>query len=155
MEDQVYSFLVDWTISYIKNKDIVQKKIESIERDREGFDLHVKYKDKDHYFLVAPTIIDIVPIVQKINTDLHVSVVALNSLGNFHVILKNWSRLVTFKFLSMIFVNPFSELDKKWVIFPQVHHKICDESSLESGLKSMFEMVEETDEQQMLAKIKG
>jgi len=153
MEDKAHSFLADWTLKYIKNKDVISKKIENIENGKDGFDLYVKYRDREQYFIIFPVIKDIDSIIRRLNNSFHFSIVALNSKENFDVVLKNWNKLVSFKFLSIIFANPFSELDKKWIIFPYTHQKICDESSLENGLKSMFSMVEPIEEQQLTAKI--
>ena len=153
MESKLRSFLADWTVNFIKNKDIVAKKIEQIENGKDGFDLYVKYKDKEQYFIIAPNLADIDSIMQKINNKFYFTIVTLNSKENFDSVLKSWSKLINFKFLSIIFVNPFSQLDKKWIIFPYTHHKISDESSLKSGLKAMFEMVEPIEEQQLIAKI--
>ena len=153
MENKSHSFLVEWTINFVKNKDIVSKKIERIESGKEGFDLHIKYKDREQYFIIAPNISGIDSIIQRLNNNSYFSIVKLNSRENFNVILKNWNKMVNFKFLNIIFVNPFSGLDKKWIVFPYTHQKICDEASLETGLMSMFEMVEPIEEQQLIAKI--
>ena len=153
--ENAHDFLVQWTIGFVKNKDILAKKIEQIEDGKDGFDLHVRYKDREQYFIITPKIGDIDLIMQRINNNSHFSIVTLNSKENFDMILKNWNRLVSFKFLNIIFVNPFSEMDKKWAIFPHTHHKICDEASLENGLKSMFAMVEPIEEEQLIAKITG
>ena len=155
MKTKSGSFLMEWTVNFIKNKDIISKKIQNIENGKNGFDLHVKYRDREQYFIIAPNISNIDSIMQKIDNSAHYTIVTLNSKENFDVVLKNWPKLVNFKFLSIIFVNPFSELDKKWVIFPHIHHRICDESSLENGLKSMFDMVEPIEEEQLLVKITG
>ncbi len=153
MENNVHSFLVDWAINFIKNKDIVAKKIEKIENNKDGFDFFVKYKDKEQYFIIAANIADIGSIIQKLNDYSYFTIVTLNSKENFDSMLKNWSKLANFKFLSIIFVNPFSGLDKKWIIAPYTHSKISDESSLKNGLKSMFDMVEPIEEPQLSAKI--
>ena len=153
MENKLHSFLLDWTVNYAKNKDVISKKIENIENGKDGFDLHIKYKDREQYFIIIPMIADINTIIQKLKNDVYISIVTLNSEENFHALLKNWGRLIGFKFLNIIFINPFSELDKKWIIFPHTHHKICDEASLETGLKSMFDMVEPIEEGQLIAKI--
>ena len=152
MENKSRDFLLDWTINYAKNKDTISKKIESIEKEKAGFDLLVRYKDKSQYFIIMP-VIDINLILQKLKNDVYVSIVALNSNENLDAVLKNWSRLVNFKLLNIIFANPFSELDKRWIIFPHTHNKICDGDSLETGLKSMFEMVEPIEEKQLIANI--
>lgn len=153
MEGKSHSFLVEWTISFVKNKDIMSKKIEHIENGKDGFDLHVKYRDREHYFMIAPIIDDIDFMLRKVSGNAHFSIVTLNSKENFETILKNWGKLTGFKFLSIILVNPFSGLDKKWTVFPYTHQRICDESSLETGLRSMFEMVEPIEEGQLMAKI--
>ena len=153
MEDKSHSFLVKWTIHFIKNKDILTKKIEKIENDKDSFDLYVKYKDREQYFIIIPNIVDIDSIIQKLNNDFYFSIVTLNSPNNLNVILKNWTKVVHFKFLNIIFVNPFSEQDKKWIVFPHIHQKVCDEKSLETGLKSMFAMVGPIEEEQLAAKI--
>ena len=155
MKTKSGSFLMEWTVNFIKNKDIISKKIQNIENGKNGFDLHVKYRDREQYFIIAPNISNIDSIMQKIDNSAHYTIVTLNSKENFDVVLKNWPKLVNFKFLSIIFVNPFSVLDKKLVIFPHIHHRICDESSLENGLKSMFDMVEPIEEEQLLVKITG
>ena len=155
MDNKISSFLADWTANFIRNRDVIAKKIESIENGRNGFNFHVKYRDREQYFIIAPNISDIDSMLQKIDNSAHYTIVTLNSKQNFDAMLKNWRKLVSFKFLSIIFANPFSELDKKWIIFPHTHHKICDESSLENGLKAMFGMVEPIEEEQLLVKITG
>ncbi|MBI2658082.1 hypothetical protein HYX08_05310 [Candidatus Woesearchaeota archaeon] len=154
--DKLRSFLIEWTINFIKNRDIVAKKIEKIENGQSGsgsYDIYVKYKDREQFFMIAPKIEDIEQILQKISSNFHFSIVTLNSKGNFDEIVRSWGKLVNFKFLSIIFVNPFSELDKKWIIFPYTHHRISDESSLKTGLKAMFEMVDPIEEGKLTAKI--
>ena len=153
--ESAHSFLVRWTLDFLKNKDILTKKIVSIENNKDGFDMHIKYKDRDQYVIVIPQLNNIDALVRKISSDSYFTIVALNSAENFEALLKNWKRFIDFKFLNIIFVNPFSGLDKKWIVFPYTHHRVCDESSLELGLKSMFDMVEPIEEQQLVSKIKG
>lgn len=146
MENKLHPFLVEWTAHYVKNKDIVSKKIEKIENGKEGFDLYVKYKDREQYFIIVSSINGIDAVLQKVNDNFYFSIVTLNSKENFDILLKNWHKLINFKFLNIIFVNPFSETDKKWIVFPYTHQKICDGYSLKNGLKSMFAMVEPIEE---------
>ena len=153
--ESAHSFLVRWTLDFLKNKDILTKKIVSIENNKDGFDMHIKYKDRDQYVIVIPQLNNIDALVRKISSDSYFTIVALNSAENFEALLKNWKRFIDFKFLNIIFVNPFSGLDKKWIVFPYTHHRVCDESSLELGLKSMFDMVDPIEEQQLVSKIKG
>ena len=68
--------------------------------------------------------------------------------------LDNWDKLTKYTSLMLYFVNPFSKLDKKWVINPHVHSKICDDKALRNGLKSMFEMVTALSEADIQQKFK-
>ena len=151
--ETAHSFLVEWTASFVKNKDVIARKIETIEKNKDGFDLYVKFKDKEQFFIISPSISNLDLIISKLKNDSHYCIVTLNSGENLDSLIKNWRRLIEFKLLCVIFVNPFSQLDKKWIIYPYTHHKICDESSLKTGLKSMFEMVEPIEEKELVAKI--
>ena len=153
--DEVFSFLKEWTINYIKNKDILMGSIESIEENKEGFDIIVKYKDRITFFFIRPLIRDIEEIIKKMGKEGHYGLVMLNNRENLNIIIKNWKRLVEFKGLCIYFVNQFSQLDKKWIVFPYTHNRICDDSSLEAGLKAMFEMVEPVTEEDVKAKLKN
>ncbi|MBS3098378.1 hypothetical protein J4209_06310 [Candidatus Woesearchaeota archaeon] len=57
--DKLHSFLVEWTINYVKNRDVIDRKIENIEEGKEGFDIVVRFKDKTQFFIVMPFIKDI------------------------------------------------------------------------------------------------
>ena len=151
--ENAHSYLVEWTVNFVKNKDVLAKKIENIEKNKNGFDIDVKFKDKEQFFIISPSLGNLDSIIPKLNDQSHFCLVTLNSSENLESLVKNWRRLIEFKFLSIIFVNPFSQLDKKWMIYPHTHHKICNEASLKTGLKSMFEMVEQIEEPQLVAKI--
>jgi hypothetical protein len=154
MENKAHSYLLDWTINFLKNKDLMLKKIESIEKGKDGFDLYIKYKDKEQYVLVIPTISDLSGIIQKFSNTSYFTIVTLNSKENLDEVLKSWAKLVDFRFLNIIFTNPFSSGDKRWIIYPSTHNKVSEQSSLKLGLKSMFEMVDSIDEQKLVSKIK-
>lgn len=126
----------------VKNKDLFLKKIIKLTEDVGGFDFVVEYADKKQYFIVRPLLENIDDILKKMGTDGHFAIIVLNKRDNLNMVIKNWSKLIEFKNLCIYFVNPSSSTDKKWVIFPYTHNKICERSSLELGLKSMFEIVE-------------
>ena len=155
MDGHLRSFLVDWTVSFFKNKDLLAKKIASIEKNKDGFDISIKFKDKWQYVVVEPQLNDIDTILRKFNGKDYFTIVTLNSSKNLDIVVKNWQKLASFKLLSIMFVNPVSETDKKWVIFPHTHSMVADGASLELGLKSMFGMVEPIEEGRLLEIIKG
>ena len=151
--DNIYDFLVEWTINYVKNRDIISRKIENIEKNKEGYDVFVKFKDKEQFFIVRPFIKDINEITEKLANEKNISLVLLNSMENFGIICNNWKKFTELKSFNIYFVNPFSQLDKKWIIYPYTHERISDSNSLEKGLKSMFEMVEPITEEQLKTRL--
>jgi len=147
--DKLHDFLVEWAINYVKNRDLLTKNIGGIGKEKGGFDFIVNFKDKKQYFIVKPLIDNIGEIINKINKEAHFSLVVFNTKENFKAVVDNWNNLVEFKNLSIYFVNPFSELDKRWVVYPYTHHKISEKASLETGLRTMFEMVESISKEQL------
>jgi len=150
---KIYDFLVEWTINYVNNRDIISRKIEHIEKNKEGYDILVKFKDKEQFFIVKPFINDINEITEKLANEKNISLIMFNSLKNFGIISNNWKKFTELKNFSIYFVNPFSQLDKKWIIYPYTHERISDSNSLEKGLKSMFEMVEPITEEQLKTRL--
>lgn len=154
MKDQVHDYLTDWTEVYIKSKDAIKKTITSINKDKD-YNLIVKHKDKQEFFIIESSITNIGKILNKSNKDEIITLVILNSKKNFDIIIENWKKLIDLKTFKIVFVNPFSETEKKWIINPNLHHRICDESSLKTGLKSMFDTVVSTDEEKIKKTLKN
>ena len=150
--DNVNSFLMDWAIRYIENKDAIKKEIVNVERSKEGFDFIVHYKDRVKYFIIMSTLVNY--ILGRIKNDGALGVIVLNNLTNIRFVVSEWKRLTDFKFLSIYFINPFSTSDKVWIINPYTHDRICDKASLESGLKSMAEMVEPIGVEELARRVK-
>ena len=134
------SFLVDWSIGFMENKDFIKKRIKSIKKTKDEFDFIINYKDKIKYFILKTYLYE--DLFNKIKSNEHFGVITLNNLSNIDFVVRNWKKLTDFRYLSIYFINPFSNLDKAWTLFPHVHEKICDKTSLEKGLKSMSEMIE-------------
>lgn len=168
--NNVNSFIVDWSIRFLENKDTIKGEIVNIEKDarkltdgsepvsgtasggKEGFDFIINYKDKIKYFIVSLTLES--NIINRIKNGSYYGIFTLNNSTNIRFIVSNWKQLVEFRFLNIYFVNPFSDSDKVWLICPYIHDKICDRTSLESGLKSMAEMVNPIGLEELNNKIK-
>lgn len=148
-KDVIVKFIREWAVSYAKHKDILTKNITNIKEEQDK--VIVELNDKEQVFLIRPTADD--SIIEEINKDKNISVVMLNSKENLDFLIKNWGKLIKFERLALFFINPFSELDKKWFISPYIHSKICDEDSLKLGLKTMFETVELITEKDIIKKI--
>ena len=132
--------LKQWTVEFIKQKDLIQKSIVDI---KENDVIHVKFKDKEQVYVVQSEIDGFQEAIDYSEKDTWVVMVCYNTKQNFDKLIKNWENLVKFRKLSVMFVNPKSNKDKKWIIYPSTHNSICDPSSLKTGLESMFAMVDE------------
>jgi hypothetical protein len=144
---------LDWVISFLKNKDLIHRKIIDVSTQGQPYDARITYKDKTQVVMVLPTLDDFEALKQRLN-DSHILIAALNNKDNLSFLLSHWKELVSFKNLCMYFINPFSTIDKKWIIFPYTHNRICDESSLRQGLTSLFEGVEAVSEEEIEEKIR-
>lgn len=132
------SFLIDWCIRFLQNKDSIRKEIINIGKNQQNsFTVH--YKDKVKHFFIAPILNRDILTHLKIETS--IGIFTLNNPSNIRFIVTEWKKLTELKFLNIFFINPFSSTDKAWTINPHIHDRICDISSLELGLKSMAEMV--------------
>lgn len=135
--------LKQWTVEFIKHKDLIQKSILDI---KENDVIHVKSKDKEQVYVVQSEVDCFQEVLDFAEKDMWVVMVCYNTKQNFDKLIKNWENLVKFRKLSVMFVNPESNKDKKWIIYPSTHNSICDASSLKTGLESMFAMVDEYSE---------
>lgn len=148
----INSFLIEWCIRYLENKDMIKKEIIKVEKNGED-DFTVHYKDRSGYFFIM-TVLD-ESIFSRIKSDSYTGIFTLNSALNINFIDYNWKKLAEFKLLSIYFTNPFSDSEKVWAIRPYIHNKICDRVSLKAGLKSMAEMVVTTSAEDLNKKIKS
>lgn len=148
-KDVIVKFLREWTVSYVKHRDMIAKNIVNIKEEQDR--VVVKFKDKEQVFLIRPIVND--SLVEEIEKDKNIGIVMLNSKENLDFLIKKWSKLIKFEKLTLFFINPFSELEKKWFISPYIHNKICDKDSLNLGLKTMFETVESITEKELMERI--
>jgi len=134
--------LKEWIIEYIKNKDIFTRSIKNIKQSNN--EIIVEHTNKVHIFIVVPFIDKIESIIQKIGASSEfISLVIFNSKDNLNTVIKNWEKLSKNPKFSVYFVNPFSNLEKKWIIFPSTHSLISSGPSLKKGLLALFSTVEE------------
>ncbi len=131
--------LQDWAVIYIKNKDVVQKSITSIDENVDGFDFIVRKTSGDQFFLVRPEFSDVDEVVVK-GADKQLGLVILNIRENLNKVIASWDKLCRLKGLCIYFVNPKSS--NKWLLFPYTHEQITERAALKRGLESLFSMVE-------------
>ena len=134
-----YLELKEWLVLFIQHKDIFQKKIVKIE-EKEGFVI-AEYKDHTHYFAILPKITEISFLDNY--KDKQISVITCNTKDNLNARIGFWQKLAELQMLSIYFVNPHSNTDKKWIIYPFTHSRISEHGALKLGLQTLFESVEE------------
>lgn len=147
------SFLMNWAIRFIENKDSIRREIIKIEKGVEGFDFAVSYKDKVKYFFIKLQLDS--SIFTKIRDSMACGIFTLNNISNIRFIATEWRKLSDFKLLNIYFANPFSGMDKVWAINPYTHNKVCDLSTLELGLMSMAELVATLGIEEFISKVKS
>ncbi|MBS3158775.1 hypothetical protein J4206_05815 [Candidatus Woesearchaeota archaeon] len=160
--DKLKIYLQDWAVHFIRSKDVIAKKIADIAQNAEDVDILVNFNDgKKQAIIVAPLLdanaVDsalekLKPFKEQKNKT---ALFLFNTTSNLKKVISEWQKLATFDMQFMIvFVNPFSNLDHKWCLFPQTHHSLSDKSALETGLKSLFGAVGAVSEDELERKIK-
>ncbi|MBT5023403.1 hypothetical protein HOK51_10945 [Candidatus Woesearchaeota archaeon] len=136
-------YLVQWLIRYLQNRDLMLKRIKKIEE--QGEQVIVEQTDKTTCYYIEPFSSEFIESIQKLESDefSNKALVVYNTKENFKELLKHWDRLIEIKNLIIFFANPFSRLDKKWMVFPKTHHMISG-GEIKEGLNSLFLTVEET-----------
>ncbi|MBI4145352.1 hypothetical protein HY493_04065 [Candidatus Woesearchaeota archaeon] len=127
----------------MKNKDLLLKNVVNITHNEGGWTLTVIKKDGIQNFLIIPHLDTVEALTAKLQPDTNACLVVLNARKNLDVIAERWGELVNYPKLCVIFANPESSTDKRWIIFPHTHDKITERKTLKLGLESLFAMVEE------------
>jgi hypothetical protein len=134
--------LKEWAINYIKNRDILVRQIEKIEENKDGWDIAVTAKTGMKFYLIVPKIEDFDGLLKKIDTS-NITIIVFNTKANLDAVINNWGKIKGYPHLSIMFVNPNSELDKKWLVFPHTHDRVTEKASFKRGLKALFQTVEQ------------
>jgi hypothetical protein len=140
-------FLKEWVVRYLKNKDIITRKIVSIEESEESFT--IVRADKKQEFFVEPFLKDLNNSLGKLKGE-YKSLVCFHTKENFEILLNEWNKFVDVGRQFMVyFINPFSKTERVLILSPYTHNLISDEDSLVLGLKTMAENVEYTTEEEV------
>jgi len=127
--------LMEWTIHYVKNKDLTFRKLVKYEEHLSKEYIDFQFKDKTVTHFILDQLKD--DLFTKIKEHEHKTIVCLNTEENFAFLIKNWKKLSEFRNLSLVFVN--LNINDKWVINPHTHSMVADPENIESGLRTMFE----------------
>lgn len=129
--------IMEWADNYLRHRDLVLNRIKEIKVGKDK----IEVANKDGSTEVAVCMPELSKL--DIGVKLPTIYVTLNRKENLKFLLDSWKQIAAVKEISIIFINPNSQLETKWIIRPYVHNRICDDSSLKTGLKSMFDTVEE------------
>lgn len=140
MPDAIVGTLREWALRFVQNKDLLTRKITSIDKDADGWDFVVNTTEGKRLVRVVPDLASLKDDLARIH-DEPVWVVTLNTRQNVDALVQLWPDLITRPKLAVVFVNP-SSMDK-WMLVPHVHEKVTERKALKTGLMSMFSMVEE------------
>jgi hypothetical protein len=142
--------LKKWAFDFVKSRDAFFRKIAKIDDGPENFT--VFYKDgREQPHLILPTLGEVAPLLSSIGKDKPLAIVTLNNRANRQKLADIWKSVADFKLLTIYFSNPFSNGEKKWVLMPHVHNKICD-GNLATGFNSLSELVEDISEEEAKAR---
>jgi len=123
--------LKEWTISYIKSRDAILKKIKQIVDKGSYLEVHSKDNVVKYHF------------IECLDTKIFsldkgpVFIMTLNTESNLDFLTKSWDKLTSIKDLNIIFVNLAN--NEKWIISPRLHSMIADPESIARGLRTMFD----------------
>lgn len=127
--------LADWTMNYVKNRDLTFRKLVSHKEHTKEEYIDFEFKDKAVTHFIMDKLSE--KVFEAIKGREHKVMVCLNTDENFRFLIKNWKKLSEIRNLGFLFVN--LKLDDKWIINPHTHSMIADPESIESGLRTMFD----------------
>jgi hypothetical protein len=140
-------------LQFVKSRDAFFRKISKIEENVPNADFLVQYKDgKQQPYLMVPNMENTQNVLSSFSKDQQIALVTLNNKKNRNELVKNWKAVVPYKLLTIYFANPYANGEKKWVVMPHVHSKVCDESSLGAGFNSLSELIEDISEDDVASK---
>jgi hypothetical protein len=159
--DKATKFLFDWTFHFIKNKDVMLKKIVNIQEYINHGYIFVEYRDKKMVYYAVPFISDFDKTWDELqgfkkNTNSTDScIVVFNNKENLDKVIGKWNIVDKDPKFQIVFANPFSVSEKRWIIIPSTHSRIIEPAALKKGLNSLFETVDEINEKTAMNLIKG
>ena len=114
----------EWIVNYVKNRDLIERKL--IGHEIQGELIKFKYEHKETDYIVKEVLTDD---VFDINTSgEQTTIVCLNSEHNVKFVIDNWDKMKKDTKLKIMFVNFTTNV--KWILSPNTHDKIADPESL-------------------------
>ena len=125
--------LKQWTVHFVKNKDVFERRLESYEE--KGDVIVFKFKDKQVAYFVQD-FLDAACLDFCKGKGLK-AIVCKAKRNNLAFLVKSWSLFKEVQDLTIIFADV--DINKRLIIKPILHHLFCDELTLKTGLDSLFQ----------------
>jgi hypothetical protein len=145
--DHAVSFLKDWALQFLKNKDLILRKIVEIDEAGDTPDFKITFKDRVCFYHCTEELGDVD--LNVVDPEKPTGIFLFHTKKNTDSLLENWKKICSYPLLTLYFINPFKEIDNKWIIQPHHHAKIADSASFKTGMTSMIGMVEQVREQDL------
>lgn len=140
-------------IRFIKNKDLILKRIIDVNRKKEEDIIIADLVDgRKHAYIVEPFLEnkDIKSLTEKLKPYEICSLVVYNTKANLDIVTKSWDHLAKFKKnFSINFINPFSKSEKRWAVYPSTHDFVTERSKVSQSLKILFSNVDSASKEEI------
>ena len=124
--------LQEWTRIFIKQRDVMKRRIKKLEQKPHGFTIETKDGMEEQVVVDDK-------LSEKHAADSPDIIVCLNTKANVETLINSWEEFSKPDHLTLVFANP--ETNEKWLLKPHHHDKVADKQSLKQGLLSMSEAV--------------
>lgn len=132
---------ITWLEGYIRHRDAVAQEIKQIKKSDSR--MEVEKEGTNDLYIVELDLTGILDLAKKLDVNgCRVFLVALNNTKNIDACLKEWENLKKLPNLKILFVNPVSRSETKWLISPHVHSKVSDPDNLKNGIISLSQNVD-------------
>lgn len=141
--DRLSTYLAHWMERYLKNKDLIHKRIKSL--TAAGDCITVTQEDRTLVYRILPELGAAQEALAPLTPVNHCAIITYQTPENFDALIRDWNAYANFKrHFAIYFVNPFSKQDKLWVIYPSSHNAVTEAAALKPGLVSIASSVEYT-----------
>lgn len=135
------TYVLTWLEEFLKNKDLIQKRIAHMERIDAG--LRVERKDGSVVvYIPAPALDE--DVLAKARSRVHVGIITFNTPANVAFLKKRWEAFVALgRHAQIIFINPASARETRWIIFPATQAMLSEENMHAASIDTIREGVDE------------